>query len=93
MKSTMGVLRSEVTHISAKMPPTMVLKVLPPTPRKKRAASMPANESVIAQKNEHSTNKVPVAMKTGRRPLISENGASIMGAMAKPAVKMVMPTV
>lgn len=38
------------------------------------------------------TNRMPEAMNTGRRPLISENGARTMGATAKPVVKVVMPT-
>jgi hypothetical protein len=36
------------------------------------------------------TNKTPLAMKIGRRPLISEKGARIIGARAKPTQKRVM---
>lgn len=36
------------------------------------------------------TNKTPLAMKMGRRPLISEKGARTMGAKANPTQKRVM---
>jgi hypothetical protein len=36
------------------------------------------------------TKRIPLAMKIGRRPLISENGASTIGARAKPQQKSVI---
>jgi len=78
--------------MSARMPPTMVEKVDPPRPPKKRATSMPVYELVREHANCMATKRIPVAMKTGRRPLISENGARNMGPIPKPAVNTVIPT-
>jgi hypothetical protein len=62
----------------------MVEKVDPPTPAKKRTTSMPAYDWVNPVHNWHMTKRIPEAMNTGRRPLISEKGARTMGAIPKP---------
>jgi hypothetical protein len=81
-----------VWYISLTTPPTIVENVLPPTPAKKRATNIPGKERVTAQDSWQMTNNIPVVMKTGLLPLSSEKGARTMGAIAKPVVKVVIPT-
>jgi len=62
----------------------MVENVDPPTPTKKRTTSIPAYDRVSPLHSWHITKSIPDTMNTGRRPLTSENGARIIGAIAKP---------
>jgi hypothetical protein len=73
-------------------PPTTELKTEPPTPTKKRAINMPAKLGITEHTAWEMTNTKPARIKTGRLPQISEMGASAMGAIAKPAQKVVIPT-
>lgn len=87
----MGVLRSREWYISETTPPTMVANVLAPTPTKKRATSIPANESAKEQPINATMNNIPEPVKTGLRPLSSEKGARNMGDDAKPTAHVVTP--
>jgi hypothetical protein len=78
--------------MSLTTPPTMVEKVLLQHPARKRLTSIPAYVGVTAQINWNMTKRTPVTTKMGRLPLISEKGASTMGAMPNPQVKVVIPT-
>jgi hypothetical protein len=69
----------------------MVLKTLPPTPTRKRQASIPARLVTNPQASWNTTNTTPEMEKTGYRPLISLNGARTMGARANPTQKVVIP--
>jgi len=70
--------------MSETTPPTIVEKVEPPTPTRKRTTSIPAYECAKPVHSWQMTNRMPEARNTGRRPLISENGANTIGATAKP---------
>ena len=72
-------------------PPTMVANVLAPAPTKKRATSIPPNESVTAQPTRATTNRIPEPVKTGLRPLSSDSGARNMGDRANPTAHVVTP--
>ena len=70
----------------------MVEKTELPHPTKNRAINIPGYEWVTAQHIWQMKYRIPAATKTGYRPLISENGARTIGAIAKPAQNVVMPT-
>src|SRR5271170_4622352 len=89
--SAIGVFRTSEWYISEMTPPTIVAKVLAPTPTKKRATSIPANESVNAHPNNVTMNNIPEPVKTGLRPLSSEKCARSIGDSANPAAHVVTP--
>src|SRR5271170_8199612 len=89
--SAIGVFRTSEWYISEMTPPTIVAKVLAPAPTKKRATSIPANESVNAHPNSAPMNNTPEPVKTGLRPLSSEKGARIIGDSANPTAHAVNP--
>lgn len=87
----MAVLRSFAWYMSLRTPPTIVENVELMQPVKNRQTHMPAKVGVTAETTWKTTHSTPVTMKTGRRPLISLNGARNIGAMPKPHVKRVTP--
>ena len=86
-----GVFRSSELYISDTTPPTMVANVEAPAPTKNRAASIPPKLGVVAHAICPARNMIAEPMKTGRRPLISENGARNIGEIANPVAQVVTP--
>src|ERR1700761_3538840 len=89
--NAIGVFRSSASYMSETTPPTMVANELAPAPTKNRAASNPPKVGVVAQAIWPTRNRIAEPMKTGRRPLISENGAKNMGETANPVAHVVTP--
>lgn len=64
----------------------------PPTPAKNRAMHIPAKELVPPHPAWEAASNIPLATNMGLLPLISEKGASSIGAMANPIQNIVIPS-